>query len=284
DLALLACDHVGNMIVQKLYECGDAHLRSTILQMLLPYLAYMGVHKNGTWAAQKIISLSSNPTDLTMISQALRPYIVPLLLDQYGNYVIQGCLRFGSPFIDFISEAIMSEFLVVCRSRFGSRAVRACLESSYISEPLETAIAATIAEYVCPLSVNANGSLLLTWYVETCQLPNRCLLLAEKALPGLVAICCHRFAPNAILKALQFAKEPEARYIFLKALFDSENTKNLEEILSDPVHGPALVYKVITMPVIDRKSQVDACEVVLRVLNKMRVLRSEAYRKLVDEL
>lgn len=55
----------------------------------MPHLATIGIHKNGTWAAQKIIECVSAPEELSLIAQNLRPYTPPLLLDQFGNYVVQ---------------------------------------------------------------------------------------------------------------------------------------------------------------------------------------------------
>ena len=76
-------------VVQKLFEkCSDGP-RLAMLERIVPHLATIGIHKNGTWAAQKIIECVSTPEELSLIAQNLRPYTPPLLLDQFGNYVVQ---------------------------------------------------------------------------------------------------------------------------------------------------------------------------------------------------
>jgi protein JSN1 len=60
-----------------------------MLERLAPYLAMIGIHKNGTWAAQKIIECISTPEEINLVTQHLRAYTPPLLLDQFGNYVVQ---------------------------------------------------------------------------------------------------------------------------------------------------------------------------------------------------
>lgn len=60
-----------------------------MLERIAPHLGTIGIHKNGTWAAQKIIECVSTPEELALIAQSLRPYAPPLLLDQFGNYVVQ---------------------------------------------------------------------------------------------------------------------------------------------------------------------------------------------------
>lgn len=63
-----------------------------MLERITPHLAMIGIHKNGTWAAQKIIECVSNPDEVALIGQNLRAYAPPLLLDQFGNYVVQQVL------------------------------------------------------------------------------------------------------------------------------------------------------------------------------------------------
>ena len=60
-----------------------------MLERITPSLAMIGIHKNGTWAAQKIIECVTSPDEINLIAQHLRPYAPPLLLDQFGNYVVQ---------------------------------------------------------------------------------------------------------------------------------------------------------------------------------------------------
>lgn len=48
-------DYIGNTVVQKIFEYGSEDTKLALLKTIAPYLASIGVHKNGTWAAQKII-------------------------------------------------------------------------------------------------------------------------------------------------------------------------------------------------------------------------------------
>lgn len=75
--------------MQKLFEKCSPGPRFAMLERLAPHLAMVGIHKNGTWAAQKIIECVQTPEEVALIAQNLRAYAPPLLLDQYGNYVIQ---------------------------------------------------------------------------------------------------------------------------------------------------------------------------------------------------
>lgn len=60
-----------------------------MLERLAPHLAMIGIHKNGTWAAQKIIDCATTEQETLILAQHLRPYAPPLMLDQFGNYVVQ---------------------------------------------------------------------------------------------------------------------------------------------------------------------------------------------------
>jgi protein JSN1 len=81
-------------VVQKLFERCSPEPRFAMLERISPHLAMIGIHKNGTWAAQKIIECVQSPEEVALVAQNLRAYAPPLLLDQFGNYVVQ-CVSFG---------------------------------------------------------------------------------------------------------------------------------------------------------------------------------------------
>lgn len=51
-------DYIGNVVVQKLMERGSPEQRLALIHSIAHYMASVGVHKNGTWAIQKIIGIS----------------------------------------------------------------------------------------------------------------------------------------------------------------------------------------------------------------------------------
>ena len=81
--------NVAMQVVQKLFEKRSPNPRLAMLERIAPHLAMIGIHKNGTWAAQKIIECVQSPEEVALVTQNLRPYVPPLLLDQFGNYVVQ---------------------------------------------------------------------------------------------------------------------------------------------------------------------------------------------------
>jgi protein JSN1 len=54
-------DYIGNTVVQRLFELCDDNVKTTMLAYIAPHLAAIGIHKNGTWAAQKIIECITTP-------------------------------------------------------------------------------------------------------------------------------------------------------------------------------------------------------------------------------
>lgn len=255
-----------------------------MLAPIAPHLAEIGVHKNGTWAAQKIIDVTKTPTQINMIVDAVRPYTVPLFLDQYGNYVLQCCLRFGPPYNDFIFESMLSRMWEVAQGRFGARAMRACLESHHASKDQQRILAAAIALHSVQLATNANGALLLTWFLDTCTFPHRRTVLAPRLVPHLVHLCTHKVAYLTVLKVINQRNEPEAREIVLKALFFSPGDEILEKILSDQTSGATLIFKVLTTPFFDESMRAEVVKNVSRVLTKLKATPSQGYKRLMDEV
>jgi protein JSN1 len=255
-----------------------------MLAEIAPHMAEIGVHKNGTWAAQKIIDVCKTPHQMTLIVENLRPYTVPLFLDQYGNYVLQGCLKFGAPFNDFIFETMLGKMLDVSQGRYGARAMRACLESHHATKDQQRMLAAAIALHSVQLATNANGALLLTWFLDTCTFPHRRTVLAPQLVPYLVHLCTHKVAYLTVLKVINQKAEGDARDNVLRALFFTPNDQVLEAILNDHACGATLIFKVLTTPFFDETIRSQVVETVKNVLVRIKAQPGQGYKRLMDEV
>lgn len=284
EIAELSSDYLGNTVIQKLFEHCSDQIRDAMLAEIAPHMAEIGVHKNGTWAAQKIIDVCKTPTQMRMIVDNLRAYTIPLFLDQYGNYVLQGCLKFGAPFNDFIFETMLGRMWDVSQGRYGARAMRACLESHHATKDQQRMLAATIALHSVQLATNANGALLLTWFLDTCTFPQRRTVLSPQLVPYLVHLCTHKVAYLTVLKVINQKAEAEARDVILKALFFSPNDQVLEAILNDHQCGATLIFKVLTTPFFDETIRSQVVENVKNVLVRIKAQPSQGYKRLMDEV
>ncbi|KAG0138855.1 armadillo-type protein [Tuber indicum] len=284
EIAELSSDYLGNTVVQKLFEYCSEEIKEAMLVEIGPHLAEIGIHKNGTWAGQKIIDVAKTPAQMQKICDCLRPYTVALFLDQYGNYVLQCCLRFGAPWNDFIFETMLSRMWEIAQGRFGARAMRACLESHHASKDQQRMLAAAIALHSVQLATNANGALLLTWFLDTCTFPRRRTVLAPRLVPHLVHLCTHKVAYLTVLKVINQRNEPEARDTILKALFFSPGDKVLEDILSDHSCGATLIFKVLTTPFFEETMRSEVAQNVRNVLLKLKATPSQGYKRLMDEV
>ncbi|KAI9713652.1 MAG: hypothetical protein M1812_006624 [Candelaria pacifica] len=284
EIAELSSDYLGNTVVQKLFEFCSEDVKEAMLNEITPHLAEIGAHKNGTWAAQKIIDVARTPSQMSVIVDSLRPYTVPLFLDQYGNYVLQCSLRFGHPWNNFIFETMLTRMWDVAQGRFGARAMRACLESHHATKDQQRMLAAAIALNSVQLATDPNGALLLTWFLDTCTFPRRRTVLAPRLVPHLVQLCTHKVAYLTVLKVINQRNEPDARDIVLKALFFSENDNTLEDILSDQACGATLIFKVLTTPFFDENLRSDVVQNVRNVLTRLKAQPSQGYKRLMDEV
>ncbi|SCV68980.1 BQ2448_2000 [Microbotryum intermedium] len=279
----LASDYIGNTIVQKLFELGSLAARMAMLERVGPFLAAIGTHKNGTWAVQKIVQCVREPEEMAIIQQNLAPYTLPLLLNDFGNYVVQGALRFGSPMSDFVFDAMIDRCWEIGSGRYGARSTRQTLESPQTSRFNIIRVAAALVLNSIPLATSANGALLITWLLDTSDLPGRYRVLAARFAPHLPHLCTHKLAWTAVLKIINQRADPVASKIILDALLDPK-TKVLEEILADQAQGAACMSKILNASISDefaRKKLVDRSRATLLSLHATTV---PAYRKLQEEL
>lgn len=280
----LASDWLGNTVVQKLFEKCSSGPKFAMLERIVPSLAMIGIHKNGTWAAQKIIECVATPEEIALVAQNLRPYAPPLLLDQFGNYVVQCCLRFEAPANDFIFDAMVDRMWEVAQGRFGARSMRACLESPHITLSQQRRIATAVILNSIPLATNPNGALLLTWLLDNSGFPSRYNLLAPRFTPHLSHLCTHKLASLTVLRIVNQKIEPEASRQIVEALFQSLGDHVLTDVLGDQVNGVAVVHKILTSPFIDPADKMQYVEATKRVLIELKVIATQAYRRLIEEV
>lgn len=319
ELPELCYDYLGNTIVQKIFTVVESPLiKLMMVKEITPFLTQLSIHKNGTWAIQKIINLCNEDYQQKyLIGASLKPYAVKLFNDQFGNYVLQGCLKFSSPFNDFMFETMLDNFLEISFGRFGARCIRTILEtaneSNVISNEQVILVAGLIVEFANELVVNSNGSLLITWFLDTfngcgASKDNRFELLTEKLLPNLEKLCIHKLANLTILKILNNRSDLNLKQTIMDSIFgkfegseDDFNkppSKLLESILSETQEnsaGPLFVYKILSNPLMltvneendsdkNTKYQQFIIQQIRRILLEVNITNFQAYKKLMDEV
>ncbi|KAI9485173.1 MAG: hypothetical protein EXX96DRAFT_475904 [Benjaminiella poitrasii] len=167
EIVELCSDYIGNTVVQKFFDYCSDNTKLAMLKRIAPHLASIGIHKNGTWAAQKIIDSVNVDEQIELVSKNIAPYVPSLLLDQFGNYVVQCCLRKGPKYNQYIFDAIVDKSWEIGQGRFGSRAVRSILENPIVTKEQRIYVAAAIMQNALLLSTNANGTILLNWLLDT---------------------------------------------------------------------------------------------------------------------
>ncbi|KAI8641061.1 hypothetical protein BD408DRAFT_368925 [Parasitella parasitica] len=216
----LCSDYIGNTVIQKLFEHCSEQTKLKMLEKIAPFLASIGVHKNGTWAAQKIIDFANTPEQIRLVRQHIAPYVPLLLLDQFGNYVVQCCLRKGPEQNQYIFDAIVDKCWEIGQGRFGARAVRAILENNIVTKQQQVYVAAAIVQNTVLLTTNANGVLLLSWFLDTSELPGRYRVLCPRLLPYLNKLSSHKLGSMTVHKVINQTEEPNASALLLNALSD----------------------------------------------------------------
>lgn len=293
ELPELLSDYLGNTVVQKLFEhCSDT-AKTCMVRVVAPYILQMAAHKNGTWAAQKMIAVANTPLQKEMIARALAPHAVALFNDQFGNYALQGCLRFGVPYNDFVFAAVLADFMRILQGRFGARLVRACLEASDTRPEQLVLVAACVAEHTEWLASDANGALLLTWLLDTSGLAHRHDVVVPHLLPHLARFGTHKLAGLAVLKVINH--RGAALTQLLEALFGvSPDARGfpeqhpippvLEQVCSDAAHGANFVFKVLVLPALEGEYRRFCVAMVRNTLLALNVLGFHGYKRLMEEV
>ncbi|KAG2177469.1 hypothetical protein INT44_007980 [Umbelopsis vinacea] len=287
DIVELSSDYIGNTIVQKLFErCSEA-TKIEMLKPIAPHLATIGVHKNGTWAAQKIIDTATTDEQMQIICGHIQPFVPPLMLDQFGNYVVQCCLRLGPVHNQFIFDAIVDKTREIAQGRFGARAIRASLESAHISMRQKKYAASAIVANAFPLGGNPNGALLMTWLLDTSGLPRRYNIIAPRIAPYMSSMCTSKLSSAGVLKVINQRQEIEAQLVLLNTLANDDHDQVLRDILADSSLGMNIIHKILSSPTVESKPKRYLAEKVRQILALQTPPTSnggQAYKRLCDEV
>ncbi|KAG5519128.1 hypothetical protein PMAC_002216 [Pneumocystis sp. 'macacae'] len=284
EVSELSSDYIGNTIVQKLFEHCSEKMKEKLLKEIAPYLSGIGIHKNGTWAAQKIIDLAKTETQINDIIENLSPYIPLLFLDQFGNYVVQCCLKFEAPMNNFIIEIMADRCWEISQGRFGARAMRACLESNYVTKEQQRYLAVVITLEGHRLATNPNGIILLTWLLDSPGFPNKYRMLALQFVHYIVYLCTHKLASSIILRIVSQKIDSDARKILLNALFFSYNGQILIDVLSEENYGVNTIFKIFTMAYLEDELRQKILIALKQAFLQLKVVPGQQYRSLMDEI
>ena len=119
--------------------------------------------------------------------------------------------------------------------------MRTCLEHTNTTRLQHKRVAIAIILNSVLLAANANGALLLTWLLDTSNLPGRYRLLATRLAPHLSQLCPHKVASTTILKLVNQKIDPLSSKMLVDAIFRATQSTVLEDILAEQVHGSSFV-------------------------------------------
>lgn len=127
------------------------------------------------------------------------------------------------------------------------------------------------------LSINTNGSILLTWLIDSSALENRLTLVSTQLAPNIVEIATTKLGSQILLKLINQDTQPKARQEILYAL---ESNEALSEILKDHSRGLAFVLKVMSSEFITLDEKTTLGELAYPILTD---LQGVEYKKALVE-
>lgn len=280
----LCSDYIGNIIIQKLIEYGTEEQKTCLINSIAPHMAAIGIHKNGTWAIQKMIECVKTEEQITSITASLKPFTPALLLDQFGNYVVQCCLKFEYPHNQFIFDSIYARCSEIAQGRYGARAIRTCLDSQYTIPSQKDLVSEALMRNAFPLSTNANGSLLLNWILDS-QHTEHYLGIAVNLNPRLAQLCCHKLASSLILRLINQQHELQSRdFLIYRIFFQSSPGPLLTEIITDLNQGNQFIHKILNSPYLGEDLRAAIQVAVSAFAPSIDSQQLLSYRRLFDDI
>ncbi|KAI8085181.1 armadillo-type protein [Halteromyces radiatus] len=280
EMAGLCSDYIGNTVVQRFFEKCSEDTKTMILKQIGPHLAAGGIHKNGTWAVQKIIDNVKTSEQIEIVVKNMRPYVPSLLLDQFGNYAVQCCLRMGSSNNQFIFDAIVEKQHYIAQGRFGVRAIRGILSNELVTDNQRIFVAAALTLNASSLATNANGTLILSWLMDSTKLNIPLQPMATRLTVHLARLCTHKIGSQTIMKLVNHDRSTDAQEVVVNRLLQDDII--LMDIMMDQARGLGVVHKLLISTRDDELAS-KIYDLLIGIEEKNGTAAATCYKKLLDD-
>ncbi|MCD7456601.1 Pumilio 2 [Datura stramonium] len=121
-------DQNGNHVIQKCIEYVPQDKIHFIVASFFGHVVSLSTHPYGCRVIQRVLEYCSNPETQKVIMDEIMQAVGTLVLDQYGNYVIQHVLQHGKPHerSDIIGK-LTGQIVKMSQHKYASNVVEKCL-------------------------------------------------------------------------------------------------------------------------------------------------------------
>jgi len=130
----LGKDAKGNYLLQSFLKQFTAEKNQFIFDAVTDNVLDVCTHKVGCTLVNKCID-HANPVQLAAIMDSVAKYCLPLVQDQFGNYVVQHILDNKPSFAPIISKSMLGNIPMLCVQKFSSNVIEKCLQVSVNKNP-----------------------------------------------------------------------------------------------------------------------------------------------------
>jgi len=130
----LGKDAKGNYLLQSFLKQFTPEKNQFIFDAVNGNVLDVCTHKVGCTLVNKCID-HANPTQLHTIMDSVAKYCLPLVQDQFGNYVVQHILNNKPSFAPIISKSMLGSIPMLCVQKFSSNVIEKCLQVSVNKNP-----------------------------------------------------------------------------------------------------------------------------------------------------
>ncbi|XP_075512911.1 pumilio homolog 6, chloroplastic-like isoform X1 [Primulina tabacum] len=128
-------DQNGNHVIQKCIECIPADNIEFIISSFRGQVANLSMHPYGCRVIQRVLEICDDGLQTQFIVNEILDSVHSLAQDQYGNYVTQHVLKWGTPCEKAeIIKKLSGSIVQLSQHKFASNVVEKCLEFADVTE------------------------------------------------------------------------------------------------------------------------------------------------------
>ncbi|XP_073298594.1 pumilio homolog 5-like [Primulina huaijiensis] len=128
-------DQNGNHVIQKCIECIPADNIEFIISSFRGQVANLSKHPYGCRVIQRVLEIRDDGLQTQFVVNEILDSVCSLAQDQYGNYVTQHVLKWGTPREKAeIIKKLSGSIVQLSQHKFASNVVEKCLEFANVTE------------------------------------------------------------------------------------------------------------------------------------------------------
>jgi pumilio RNA-binding family len=267
----LTKDVFGNYVIQKVLQTKDSDKNKYIMESLKGNIYELSTHMYGCRVIQTLLEEIEDEY-IPIITSELKDHFNKCIEDQNGNHVVQKLIeRLPKGENSSIYNVVLENIGVYSKHQYGCRVIQTLFKKC--TEKQVSVMLEAIYEHINELIKDQYGNYIIQYILENRE-GNKVKPIYDGLKGNIRDYSLHKFASNAIEKALTFGTQQQRMDIINEILDEDDNNQEVLLSMVKDKFGNYVVQKIIEYS--DKETQKN---IVNRIANSSYIKKKDGFSK-----